>query len=217
MIVHSKLPMFQPNQAMPKFITLEGCEGSGKSTQSSLLADYIKDTYQVEVINTREPGGSVGAEKIRSILSGQQWDTWSELLLLMAARRDHIISTIEPNLKDGAWVICDRFYDSSIVYQGLVIAPDKIEWLYNNISNGIKPDLTIIIDIDPTLVKQRLEKRKENSHYYDQMGLDFHQKIRQGFLNLARNNADRCRVVDGNGGIEETFVKIVKVVDNVFG
>ena len=197
-----------------KFITLEGVECAGKSTQTLLMRDYLKDKYNIEAIITREPGGSPDSEQIRDLLSSKKWDSWSELLLLMAGRRQHIISTILPALNAGTWVICDRFFDSSIVYQGLNIAPEKIKWLYNNISNDLIPDITIVIDIETKNITTRLKQRSGvKHHYYDEMDHGFHQKIKDGFLSLAKAEPQRIKVVNGNDSIENTFSQISELLD----
>ena len=183
------------------FISLEGIDGSGKSTQARRLADTLRAEGH-DVVLTREPGGAPGAEAIRELLvtgDGARWSAVAELLLFNAARRDHLENTIWPALAAGRVVVCDRFADSTRVYQGVARAPlgDLVERLHRLVI-GTDPDLTVIIDTDPETALARGRARGGTEDRFERFGLPFQQALRDGFATLARDNPDRCRIVDGN-------------------
>tara|TARA_R100001369_G_scaffold9491_3_gene22221 strand:- start:597 stop:1208 length:612 start_codon:yes stop_codon:yes gene_type:complete len=185
----------------PRFITFEGIDGSGKSTQARLLADALR-TGGTDVVLTREPGGSPGAEEIRNLLLTGDTDRWSamtELLLFTAARRDHLEKTVLPALDAGKIVISDRFADSTRVYQGATRGDLRptVDALHK-LTIGREPDLTFIIDMDPAIALRRGLARSSGEDRFEDMGLSFQETLRHGFLTLARDNADRCVVIDGN-------------------
>lgn len=183
-----------------RFISFEGIDGSGKSTQSRLLADHLRATG-IEVVHTREPGGSVGAEEIRALVLQGDPDRWSpetEILLFTAARRDHLERTIQPALRAGQTVICDRFADSTRMYQG--ISRGDLRGLVDQLHSlmiGVEPDLTFIIDMDPEVGLSRAKARKGAEERFEDFGTDLQRKMRAGFLALAVEYPDRCRVIDG--------------------
>ena len=194
-----------------KFITFEGGEGAGKSTQIRLLADQLIADGK-EVVLTREPGGTPGAEAIRGLLlSGAEdkWDVWSEVFLIMAARRDHMQRVIEPALKAGKIVLCDRFYDSTIVYQAHTknIDPAKLDALNEIATDQLQPDLTILLDVPVDIGLARAKNRGEQSRF-DVMSIQFHEKIRQGFLMLADKNPARIYSIDATQPLEKIFKDI---------
>ncbi|WP_375281395.1 dTMP kinase [Pseudooctadecabacter sp.] len=179
------------------FISFEGIDGSGKSTQSRLLADRLPD-----VLHTREPGGSAGAEEIRALLLTGDPDRWSaetEILLFTAARRDHLEKTIQPALDAGRTVICDRFADSTRVYQGATRGDLRatVDTLHS-VMIGREPDVTFIIDMDPETALARGLARKSGEDRFEDMGLAFQETLRHGFLALAKADPDRCILIDGN-------------------
>jgi dTMP kinase len=182
------------------FITFEGIDGSGKSTQTRLLADRLRADGGDPLL-TREPGGSAGAEEIRALVLTGDPDRWSaetELLLFNAARRDHLEKTIQPALDAGRTVICDRFADSTRVYQGatrgdLRATVDKLHALMI----GREPDLTFIIDMDPEEALKRGLARKSGEDRFEDFGLGFQETLRHGFLSLAHSFPQRCVVIDG--------------------
>lgn len=184
------------------FISLEGIDGSGKSTQARLLAQHLRGLGQ-EVVLTREPGGSTGAEQIRDLLvrgTGNRWSAETELLLFTAARRDHLEQVIWPALGAGKTVISDRFADSTRVYQGVVrgdLGP-LVEDLHRLVI-GIEPELTFLVDLPAPLALSRGLSRGGSESRYESMGLDFHERLRQGFLDLAGSEPGRFRVIDGRG------------------
>lgn len=193
------------------FISFEGIDGSGKSTQARRLAVLLADTG-TETVLTREPGGSEGAEEIRRLLvegRGERWSPETELLLFTAARRDHVERLIRPALARGAHVVTDRFADSTRVYQGLVRADlrDLVEELHR-LTIGIEPNLTLLIDIDPATALARGQARGGIEDRFEALGLDFQRRLRAGFLALASENPARCRVIDGSGSQDEVAARV---------
>jgi len=182
------------------FITFEGIDGSGKSTQAKALIAAL-ETAGKPCIWTREPGGSEGAEAIRKLLVEGDPDRWSaqtELLLFNAARRDHLEKTIDPALARGATVVCDRYVDSTRVYQGVARADQRelVDLIHKTMIKR-EADLTFIIDIDPKLSLNRGLERNSGEDRFEDMGLDFQKHLRAGFLELAAQYPDRCHVIDG--------------------
>ena len=187
------------------FISFEGIDGSGKSTQARLLRDHLIAEGH-KVVLTREPGGSPGAEEIRALVLQGEPDRWSpetELLLFTAARRDHMERLILPALNQGNIVICDRFADSTRLYQGLSRKNlrAKVDTLHE-LMIGQEPDLTILIDMDPETGLSRAKGRQGNEERFEDMGLEMQRKMRAGFLELADTAKDRFRVIDGNREIQ---------------
>lgn len=193
--------MSQPAPARGLFVSVEGIDGSGKSTQVRALADRLRAQGR-SVILTREPGGAEGAEAIRALLVEGAPDRWSpvtELLLFNAARRDHLERTITPALDRGDVVICDRFADSTRVYQGL--ADPRLRRLADTLHAqviGREPDITVIIDMDPADAAARCRARGASADRFEARGADFQTALRNGFLALANEYPDRCTVIDGN-------------------
>ncbi|SCA55185.1 thymidylate kinase [Candidatus Terasakiella magnetica] len=190
-----------------RFITLEGGEGAGKSTQVRLLKAALED-HGIEVVMTREPGGSKGAEEIRELLvTGEpgRWDGMTEALLNFAARRDHLVKTIWPALERGAWVISDRYADSTIAYQGYGHGLDlpALYKLWDIGVDGFRPDLTFVLDLPVETGIARALGRGDGEDRYEKMATEFHHKLRAGFLEIASNEPDRCCVIDASGSIEE--------------
>ncbi|MFP4097998.1 MAG: dTMP kinase [Alphaproteobacteria bacterium] len=207
------------------FISFEGGEGSGKTTQINLLSDYLtNEGYRV--VTTREPGGTPEAESIRSVLvqrEGGNWSPMSEVLLLYAARIIHTEQVIKPAMEEGAIVISDRYADSTLAYQGYGhgLPLDSIKAVDALSIGAFKPDITFVLDIDPKTGLSRSIKRLEAEKGYDQqtedrferMGLKFHERLRQGYLNIAKSDTARCRVLDAAldvGTLSEQIIQSVK-------
>ena len=194
------------------FVSFEGIDGCGKSTQAKLLNQHFVDQGK-DVIFSREPGGSPGAETIRALLLTGNTDKWSaetELLLFTAARRDHLETTIEPALASGKMVICDRFADSTRVYQGATRGDlrSKVDLLHTTMI-GREPDITIIIDVEPEVALKRGLARNSGEDRFEDFGLEFQENLRHGFLKLAEEYPFRCHLVNGNRSTEEVFKDVL--------
>ena len=185
-----------------QFISFEGIDGSGKSTQMTLFAERLKEIGKDPVLS-REPGGSVGAEEIRKLLvegDPDRWSPYTEMLLFTAARRDHLERTILPSLKSGKVVVTDRFADSTRVYQG--VARKDLEKTVNTLHDLMikrDPDLTFIIDIDPEIALTRGLARKSGEDRFEEFGLEFQKNLRLGFQKLSETYPDRCILINGHG------------------
>jgi dTMP kinase len=195
--------------ASGRFITFEGGEGSGKSTQAGLLAQRLR-ARGIDPIVTREPGGSPFAEQVRGLILSTDvapHPPLAEALLFCAARVDHLEKTIRPALQAGRWVICDRFSDSTRVYQGAAggVAPETLEALEHVVVGATRPDLTFILDIAPASGLSRARSRRapsgaqvaDNADPYESRNLAFHERLREGYLAIAKSEPQRCAVVDG--------------------
>ena len=197
------------------FITFEGIDGSGKSTQIRKLAKFLEDNG-FDIIITREPGGSVGGEEIRNLLLQGAVDRWSaetEILLFTAARRDHLERIILPALQGGKIVICDRFTDSTRMYQGM--RGPKLRDLVDKLTKEVincDPDLTIVIDIDPEISLERAKSRKTAEERFEDFGVDLQKKMRRGFLDLSREFSSRIEVVNGQQSVDELAKEIASLV-----
>ena len=201
-----------------RFITFEGGEGTGKSTHAARLAERLKQ-FGVGVHVTREPGGSPGAEIMRYvILSGvaKPFGAEAEAVLFAAARDDHLKTVIRPALERGVWVICDRFADSTRVYQGVAGDVDtrSIRALERIVVGDTKPDLTFILDVPATLGMQRAAKRRGvgNADRFEKEELAFHEKLRDGFLMLAASEPERCVLIDATASKDEVADQIWRIV-----
>ncbi|MGM0422444.1 MAG: dTMP kinase [Pseudomonadota bacterium] len=210
------------------FITLEGGEGTGKSTQIKKLHAALQEKG-IDCIVTREPGGTAEAEKIRNLLvqrDGGNWDPLSEALLLFAARREHLVNCIWPALEKGQWVISDRFVDSSRVYQGygLGVHASIIEGLYYMVAEGFEPDLTFVFDIPPEIGLQRssrqldmtIDESESTEDRYERIGLEFHQRLREGYLKIAETDPERCVILDAVQDIEAIHNQMVEIISHKF-
>ena len=199
-----------------RFITFEGIDGSGKSTQAKLLATYLK-SKGIDVVLTREPGGSPGAEEIRRLLVEGAPDRWSgetEILLFTAARRDHLEKTIRPALDRGAIVISDRFADSTRVYQGAARGDlrETVDRLHDAVI-GLEPDLTFVIDMDPHEALRRGLARKSGEDRFEDMGQPFQERLRTGFHALINDNPNRCHLVDGHRDPDSIARDIAMIIE----
>lgn len=207
------MPQMSPFPGL--FISLEGIDGSGKSTQSRRLADWLRSRGRTPVL-TREPGGAPGAEEIRRLLVEGDPDRWSpetEILLFTAARRDHLERTIRPALTAGRDIVTDRFADSTRVYQGATRG--DLRGLVDRIhadAIGVEPDLTLILDMDPAIALQRGLARRSGEDRFEDFGLPFQKKLRAGFLDLAETAPARCRVIDANAAPDRIAQAIADAV-----
>ncbi len=192
----------------PKFITFEGGEGSGKTTQSKRLFEYLK-SQNIKCIWTREPGGTPIAEKIREIIIHNEADHMTELLLIMAARKEHLDKVILPALNDGVTVICDRFIDSTLCYQGFYVGHEKVLELNKLCVGDIYPDLTFFIDVPVAEGLKRAGSRGENNKFEDK-DISEHERIRGCFLDLVKTFPKRIVLIDGmqsEGVVSEDVLK----------
>jgi dTMP kinase len=203
------------------FITFEGGEGVGKSTQVRRLAARLQAAGR-EVVVTREPGGSPGAEAIRNLVLNGSADRWSpvtETLLMYASRRDHIERTLQPALQRGAVVLCDRYADSTRAYQGAAggADPGLISALEHFILEDVRPALTLVFDLDPELGLARALGRPDAEARFESKGLDFHRRLRAGFLAIAAAEPDRCRIVDASGDPDAVEARVLGAAGPVLG
>jgi len=203
--------------AQGRFITFEGGEGAGKSTQLQRLAARLAVGGQ-EVVATREPGGSPGAEAIRDIVLKGAADRWSpvtETLLMYAARRDHVERVIRPSLARGAWVICDRFADSTRAYQGAAGGTDPalIAALETHVLEDTRPDLTLIFDLPVAVGLERAHARAGAEMRFESKGQAFHESLREAFLAIARAEPQRCAVIDATGDANAVEARVWEAVE----
>ena len=203
-----------------KFITFEGGEGSGKSTQIDLLFKKLKKNG-IEVIKTREPGGTIVGEKIRDILvkgSTNHITPYTELLLNSASRKEHIENLIKPNLDIGNWVLCDRFTDSTLVYQGYGhgLEINMVENINQYTVSNYSPDLTFILDLEPNDGLIRASKRKTKEDRYEKMDVSFHLKIREAYLEIAKKNKKKYKIINANESKELIARNIYKIISDLF-
>jgi dTMP kinase len=189
-------------KSVARFITLEGGEGAGKSTQAKRLVTALKKRG-IDCVATREPGGSPGAEQIRDLIvhgEAGRWDTLTETLLIFAARADHVARTIKPALAAKKWVVCDRFTESTFAYQGAGrgLARETIRRLDAIVLHDFHPDLTFILDLPVDVGLARATTRGQGATRFERFDAAFHERLRQAFLGIARRNKERCVVIDAS-------------------
>lgn len=201
-------------QAQPRgrFIAIEGVDGAGKGVQSRLLLQALRESG-VDALLTREPGGSPGAEAIRQLLvrgAADKWDAMTELLLVNAARRDHLRHTIWPALARGCWVLSDRYADSTRAFQGFAggLELTLIDQLHQQTTNGCNPDLTLVLDLAPELSLARARGRGDSEDRFERKGLDYQDRVRAGFLALAARSPQTHVLVDASGSVENVAAQI---------
>ena len=204
-----------------KFITLEGGEGAGKSTQIARLGDWLRQRGR-EVVATREPGGSPGAEMVRKLLvegPSERWDGPTEAMLHFAARRDHLRATVWPALRRGAWVVSDRFADSTTAYQGYGHGVNRslLTRLYDIAVGDFAPDLTLVLDLPVEAGLARAASRRGAENRYESMPTDFHRRVRAGFLEIAAADTGRCVVIDASQPIDTIADAIARAVRDRLG
>jgi dTMP kinase len=213
--------MNQSKQTPGRFIAIEGVDGAGKGVQSRRLLAELEGSG-VDVLLTREPGGSPGAEEIRKLLvqgSADRWDAMTELLLVYAARRDHLVKTIWPALAQGRWVISDRFADSSRAFQGVAggIGLDIVEAVHAQVVGNFAPDLTIVLDLDPEQSLARTVARGGNEDRFEKKGLDYQQQVRSAFLHLAQRSPRTHVLIDAGRTVDEVAHDIFNAVTERLG
>ncbi len=204
-----------------RFITLEGGEGAGKSTQQRRLAAWLR-RRGLDVTETREPGGSPGAEEIRGLLvtgAAGRWDAMTEALLHFAARRDHLLQTVEPALSRGSWVVSDRFADSTMAYQGYGhgLGRDAITTLYDLVVGTLRPDLTLVLDLPVAEGLGRAKERADNEDRYERMDMAFHERLREGFHDIVARAPERCVLIDASADEEAVAARIQAVLSERLG
>lgn len=204
-----------------RFITLEGGEGAGKSTQIALLKECL-EASGLSVLVTREPGGSKGGEDIRNLLVNgdtNRWEPLTEALLNYAARHEHLQKVILPALAKGTWVLCDRFADSTMAYQGYGHGMNRevIRRLHRLVVDDVAPDLTLIFDMPVEVGLERASSRGEGEDRYERMGVEFHERLRQGFLEIERKDPARCKLIDARGDIGAVAMAVTSEVSERFG
>jgi len=204
-----------------RFITFEGGEGTGKSTQVRLLASYLSQSG-ADIVQTREPGGSPSAEEIRGLLvtgAPNRWSPLAETLLFYAARVEHWRQVIEPALVRGAHVLCDRFSDSTLAYQAYAGGLDRhmIEQLHRLVLPDCEPHLTIVLDLPVEAGLQRAASRRDQETRFERKGIEFHERLRAGFLDIAKRDPGRCVVIDAAQSIERIHSAVLEVVKSRLG
>lgn len=208
------------------FITIEGPEGAGKTTQARLLYDRLRDRYPV--LYTREPGGTPIGERIRTLLldeAHREMRPETEMLLFAASRAQFVAEVVEPALRDGRMVLSERYVDASIAYQGVGrgLGVDLVRRVNEAATRGLMPDLTILLDVDPSVGLARArdaagkEGRKGRGDRLEQEDLDFHARVRAGFLTIAHEEPDRVHIVDGGRAQRKVHDEIVELVEGVLG
>lgn len=211
------------------FITLEGGEGTGKSTQVKMLGAALS-TAGVDAVMTREPGGTDQAERIRNLMiqrDAGNFDPLTEAMLMMSARREHLVNKIWPSMELGKWVVSDRFVDSTRAFQGYGMGLDQglIDSIYAMIAGDFQPDLTFVFDIDAEKGLSRslkqlavtADKNESTEDRYERMGVPFHNRLRQGFLEIAKRFPDRCVIIDAAQDIAAIHGQILKIIETRFG
>lgn len=199
-----------------KFITFEGIDGSGKSTQAALLERSLKDAG-IDALLTREPGGAPEAEKIRDLLVKGDVDKWApmtEVLLHYAARHEHLEQTVLPALAAGRWVLADRFADSTMAYQGFghQLGRRKVAELHRLVVGDFAPDLTVILDLGVDEGLRRAAARSNAEDRYERMGKAFQQRLRQGYMDIAEREGKRCVIIDASGAVEAVQTAVRQLV-----
>ena len=209
----------QSTKSKGLFITFEGGEGVGKTTQINLLKSYLLN-INYKVVCSREPGGTIEGEQVRKLLvsgSSKTWDPMSEALMFNASRRQHINKIILPSLDKGNIVLCDRFIDSTIVYQGYAgsIEQSILKDLHKKFCYNLYPDLTFFLNLDASLGLKRTRKRSDykEENRFENFGLDYHNKISKGFNNLANNNKERIITIDASQSIEQISKNIINFIN----
>ncbi|MDR2212476.1 MAG: dTMP kinase [Pseudomonadales bacterium] len=199
-----------------RFIAIEGIDGAGKGVQSRALVDWLR-RLPLEVLHTREPGGAPGAEEIRQLLvtgAAARWDSMTELLLVYAARRNHLTQTIWPALAQGQWVVSDRFADSSRAFQGVAggLGLAVVEQMHALVVGDFAPDLTIVLDLDPAVALARTERRGGAEDRFEKKGLSYQTRVREGFRELALRSPQTHLLIDAAQSMEQVTSALLEAV-----
>ncbi|MBM7636188.1 dTMP kinase [Streptococcus saliviloxodontae] len=203
------------------FISLEGPDGAGKTTVLNKLLPALEKRHSAGVVTTREPGGVMIAEAIREVIldvNNTAMDSKTELLLYIAARRQHLVERVLPNLESGKLVLVDRFIDSSVAYQGAGrgLSSEDIKWLNTYATDGLEPDLTLLLDIESELGLSRIAQNSDREvNRLDLEKIDMHQRVRQGYLELAQENPERIKIIDASNDIETVVSEALKAIEAV--
>lgn len=212
--------MTQTPSLSNKMIVIDGVDGSGKGVQTRLLHEALS-VISDQVLLTREPGGSPAAEDIRKLLvegEPEKWDSMTELLLMYAARRSHLVDTIWPMLKQGGWVISDRYADSSRAFQGIAgsLGLDLVETIHREVVGTFEPELVLILDIPESIALQRALGRGGKEDRFEKKGNEYHAKVRQAFLQIAASNPNKYHVIDANQSITAVTQAIFSTINHHF-
>jgi dTMP kinase len=212
--------MTQTSPFHNKMIVIDGVDGSGKGVQTRLLHEALSSISD-QVLLTREPGGSPAAEDIRKLLvEGEpgKWDSMTELLLMYASRRAHLVNTIWPMLENGGWVISDRYADSSRAFQGIAgnLGLDLVEKIHREVVGTFEPELVLILDIPESIALKRALVRGGKEDRFEKKGNKYHAKVRQAFLQIAASNPNRYHVIDANQSISTVTKAIFSTINNRF-
>ena len=197
------------------FISFEGIDGCGKSTQINLLSKYYSKQKK-SFVKTEEPGGTEGANEIRKILLREnnfQWSVETEALLFIAARADHVEKVIKPAIEDNKVVICDRFMDSTLVYQGMRSPQAKKLSIMLFDLIGVNPDITFLIDMDPEIALDRALSRATDEDRFESYGIDFQRQLRQNFLDIANQYSDRIKIINGDQSPQNVAAQIIESIE----
>ncbi|MDD2740732.1 MAG: dTMP kinase [Rhodocyclaceae bacterium] len=199
-----------------KFITFEGIDGAGKSSHVEWLAETMRQRGVVVVV-TREPGGTELGEKLRGLLLSESMHLETETLLMFAARREHLAQVIEPALKRGEWVVCDRFTDATFAYQGggRGLDRNKLQQLEHWAHENRQPDLTLLFDLPLDVARERIALASRVLDRFEQERADFHERVRQVYLDRAKNNPSRIRVIDGQETIENIRKSLEQIISSI--
>ena len=217
----TRIPLSEAGETPGFFVTLEGGEGAGKSTQALLLKEWLEAGGRPTMV-TREPGGSEQGEALRNLLitgAADRWDPISETLLHFAARREHLRATVRPALAHGTWVVCDRFADSTMAYQhfGQGVAAGFIETLYDTVVGADGPTLTLVLDLDPEVGFARIAARTGDGVRYEEMDRAFHRRVHEGFRTIAGSAPDRCVVVPADGDVDTVQARLRAAIEARLG